>query len=565
MAQSLYRVWRPKQFSQLVGQYAIVKTLKNQVANQRTAHAYLFCGSRGTGKTSAARILASAINCQNPQNGDPCLQCPACLSLQSEACLDVFEMDAASNSRVEEIREMLEKTIYPPHGVRYKVYIIDEVHMLSNAAFNALLKTLEEPPEYMVFILATTEPQKIPATILSRCQRFDFGRISESDIIMRLKEALTDGRSAEENALQLIASNAEGSMRDAWSLMDMCLGIDEHLTELRVREALGSASRDFLFDFSDALIQRDSAQALKLCEQLIEDGKDAAVFLRDLGAHLRQMISVKLTDKPLSAVDAQQRARFSAQCAHADSDQLVSLLEGCMNAENNTRWASSASTVLDLYALKACQIPHQERVLPTEAPKPRPIAATPSAVRSPATSLAAAPTALPDNQSAPQPAPPKASEPVPVLEELPTSEAAPANSPQIEAAPTMNPGDSIATNPKLSPKEAWNRMLKLLKEQEPSLSSMVNSGKYGGYASGVFTLVFPESQRFFAEMLKDEKRNRTVKALLCACFGEEVSLSISQEDLSARSLNQQQKALQDINDLADCFGRNKIINQSPET
>ena len=247
--QSLYRTWRPQTFSQMVGQEAILRALKNQAAQGRVAHAYLFCGSRGTGKTSAARIMAMAINCQQNKDGDPCLVCDSCKALMSETTLDVFEMDAASNSRVEEIREMLARTDYPPQFVNYKVYIIDEVHMLSNAAFNALLKTLEEPPEYMVFILATTEPHKIPATILSRCQRFDFGRIAEQEIIARLKLALNEGLTADESALQLIAATAEGSMRDAWSLMDMCLGMDPDLTEEKVRYALGAVSQDFLYEF----------------------------------------------------------------------------------------------------------------------------------------------------------------------------------------------------------------------------------------------------------------------------------------------------------------------------
>ena len=179
MYQALYRKWRPRTFSEMAGQEAVIRTLRHQVASGRIAHAYLFCGSRGTGKTSAAKIMARAINCENPQDGDTCLACPACKALMEDASLDVFEMDAASNSRVEEIRDLLEKVDYPPQFSKYKVYIIDEVHMLSNAAFNALLKTLEEPPSYMVFILATTEPQKIPATILSRCHRFDFGRLTE--------------------------------------------------------------------------------------------------------------------------------------------------------------------------------------------------------------------------------------------------------------------------------------------------------------------------------------------------------------------------------------------------
>ena len=231
MYQALYRVWRPKTFSEMVGQEAIVRTLRNQVMSGRIAHAYLFCGSRGTGKTSAARILTRAINCETPRDGDPCGECASCKTIDSGASFDVYEMDAASNSRVEEIRELLEKVDYPPQFGKYKVYIIDEVHMLSNAAFNALLKTLEEPPEYMVFILATTEPQKLPSTILSRCQRYDFGRYSEEQIAGHLKKVVEQsGETAEPEALELVARAAEGGMRDALSILDMCMGSGEKIT-----------------------------------------------------------------------------------------------------------------------------------------------------------------------------------------------------------------------------------------------------------------------------------------------------------------------------------------------
>ena len=223
--QALYRRYRPARFDDFVGQEAIIRTLRSQVMSGRIAHAYLFCGTRGTGKTSTAKVFARAVNCENPDRGEPCGQCAACRALSAESSLDILEIDAASNNGVDEIRDLREKVKYPPQSGRYRVYIIDEVHMLSQGAFNALLKTLEEPPAYVVFILATTEPQKLPATILSRCQRFDFGRIPAHQIIARLRVALEEGGiRAEEAALSRIARAAEGGMRDAWSILDMCLG-----------------------------------------------------------------------------------------------------------------------------------------------------------------------------------------------------------------------------------------------------------------------------------------------------------------------------------------------------
>ena len=264
---ALYREWRPKDFSHVVGQKAIIDTLRNQVVTQRIAHAYLFCGSRGTGKTSTAKILAKAINCLNPVNGDPCGECENCLRADNEETLDVIEIDAASNNGVDEMRELRDTVKYPPQFGTYKVYIIDEVHMLSTSAFNALLKTLEEPPAHVVFILATTEPQKLPETILSRCQRFDFGRLSLPEITGRLKEAADGaGATVSDGALILIARAAEGGMRDALSILDMCLGYSGNIDEALVRSILGSSEASFLFEFCGAMADRADVEA-QACER----------------------------------------------------------------------------------------------------------------------------------------------------------------------------------------------------------------------------------------------------------------------------------------------------------
>ena len=365
MYQALYRVWRPKTFSDMVGQEAIVRTLRNQVTTGRIAHAYLFCGSRGTGKTSAAKIMARAINCLNPQNGDPCGACESCKTIESDASFDVYEMDAASNSRVEEIRDLLEKVDYPPQFGKYKVYIIDEVHMLSNAAFNALLKTLEEPPEYMVFILATTEPQKIPATILSRCQRFDFGRFSEDQIARHLETvAEKSGVQAEKEALNLIARAAEGGMRDALSILDMCMGAGGAVTEEAVRSALGTADRAFLFSFADAIAHRSGGEALRMIDELMRTGRDVQVFLKDFSAHLRLLMAAKLCDpgENLPGASAENTRRYADQAAAFSAEKLLRVIEDCLHAEADTRWAASARSVLEIFALKACDQPEDKDV-----------------------------------------------------------------------------------------------------------------------------------------------------------------------------------------------------------
>ena len=290
--QALYRAWRPDTFTEIVGQDAIVRTLKRQVMSGRVAHAYLFCGTRGTGKTTAAKVLARAINCLNPRDGDPCGECEVCRALKAETSMDVSEIDAASNNGVDEIRDLREKIKFPPTLTRYKVYIIDEVHMLSTGAFNALLKTLEEPPEHAVFILATTEPQRLPATILSRCQRFDFHRISIETIIERLMVVLGGiGRTASEEALNEIARAAEGAMRDALSLLDVCLSYtDGEVTGQLARDVLGTAGRGAMFDFVDALIDGDAGSALQQIDAVTRRGGDSQVFIRDTAAHLRAVM-----------------------------------------------------------------------------------------------------------------------------------------------------------------------------------------------------------------------------------------------------------------------------------
>ncbi len=278
---ALYREWRSNTFAEVLGQDAVVKTLLRQITTGRVAHAYLFCGSKGTGKTSLAKIMSRAINCRQPIGGEPCGVCDVCKAILSESTLDVLELDAASNNSVDNIRDLLEQVRYPAQLGKYKVYIIDEVHMLSIAAFNALLKTLEEPPEHVVFILATTEPQRIPATILSRVQRFDISRIPAILIQERMGKALERLQiGAEKEALQMIARAAEGAMRDAWSILDMAVSaaVNNMITTEIVRDILGAADKDFLFGFADVLAARDTRGVMEQIDQLIRAGHRRRCF-----------------------------------------------------------------------------------------------------------------------------------------------------------------------------------------------------------------------------------------------------------------------------------------------
>lgn len=353
---ALYRKWRPEFFRDVVGQEVIVRTLRAQIMSGHIAHAYLFTGPRGTGKTSMAKIFARAINCLEPEEGDACGKCGVCLALKGEA-MDIIEMDAASNNGVDEIRALRENIVFPPAVGRYKVYIIDEVHMLSQGAFNALLKTLEEPPEHAVFILATTEVHKLPATILSRCQRFNFKSISVSDISGYLKKVLkASGAEFEPQAVDLIARSAEGGMRDALSIADMCLSYcGSNVGYEDVVSILGTADREFMFKCADALINSDVKGALDACAQLTDSGGDIGVFMRDIMSHLSDVLTAKLAGKEaLTALPDDIVSRLLEQGERADADRLMRAIELLAQAESELKQHSRPKVILSAVMARIC-------------------------------------------------------------------------------------------------------------------------------------------------------------------------------------------------------------------
>ena len=296
---ALYRKFRPLNFSEMVGQEHITRTLRNQVIEKRVGHAYLFNGGRGTGKTSAAKILARAVNCLNPKDGEPCNECEICKAILSGSLTDVVEMDAASNNSVEDIRAIRDEVNFLPTRAKYRVYIIDEVHMLSTGAFNALLKTLEEPPEHVKFILATTEPQKLPATILSRCQRFDFKRISTQDIIKRLEIICKESNiQISKEALELIAILSEGAMRDAISILERCAAEQtEEINEDKVRDLVGIPKITYINKLAKGIINKEPEEAINIVNTILEEGKDIDNFLWELIKYIKDILVYKSTSK----------------------------------------------------------------------------------------------------------------------------------------------------------------------------------------------------------------------------------------------------------------------------
>ena len=356
---ALYRKWRPNNFDEVKGQDVIVQTLRNQVIYNRIGHAYLFCGTRGTGKTSIAKLFAKTVNCQHPVDGNPCNECPSCRSINEQRSMDVIEIDAASNNGVDHIREIREQVQYAPIEGRYKVYIIDEVHMLSSGAFNALLKTLEEPPSYVIFILATTEKHKIPVTILSRCQKYDFKRISLDTITNHLTELMEkEGISAEEKALRYIARAADGSMRDALSLLDQCIAfyLNQTLTYDNVLEVLGTVDTSVFSNLLRHILHRNTGAVLDVIDQIIIEGRELSQFLADFLWYLRNLLILKDQQGMEDSLDLSSEAIaiLKEEAAMIDSSTLLRFIRILSDLSTQIRNATQKRVLLEVGFIKLC-------------------------------------------------------------------------------------------------------------------------------------------------------------------------------------------------------------------
>ena len=357
---ALYRKFRPQEFEDVKGQEHIVTTLKNQIKADRIGHAYLFCGTRGTGKTTIAKILARAVNCEHPVDGSPCNTCKTCRAINEGISMNVIEIDAASNNGVDNIREIREEVAYRPTTGKYKVYIIDEVHMLSTGAFNALLKTLEEPPSYVIFILATTEAHKIPITILSRCQRYDFRRITADTIAARLQELMDkEGNDVEEKAIRYIAKAADGSMRDALSLLDQCIAfyLGEKLTYEKVLENLGAVDTQVFSRMLRQILQQDTAGTIKTLDEIIIQGRELGQFVTDFIWYLRNLLLISTSEHPEEAVDAsaENLERMKEESSMVDAETLMRYIRIFSELSNQIKYASQKRVLVEIALIKLCQ------------------------------------------------------------------------------------------------------------------------------------------------------------------------------------------------------------------
>ena len=357
---ALYREWRPKTFEDVVGQEHITTTLKNQILNDRIAHAYLFCGTRGTGKTSTAKVFAKALNCLNLKDGEPCNECDMCKKINEGLAIDVTELDAASNNGVDKIRDIIDDSKYPPQEAKYKVYIMDEVHMLSTGAVNAFLKTLEEPPSNVIFILATTDPQKLPITILSRCQRFDFKRINNSEITGRLRTIVENkGVFADDKSLNLIARVSDGAMRDSLSILDQAIAMgDGNVDYEELVSMLGLVTNEYLFDLTSATIERNIEKAITIIDKIVFAGKDVFLFIKDLIAHYRNLLMIKVTNNPEEVLDMslENIALVKEQGDRIRVEEIMRSIRILQEAETNAKMSKQARLYLELAIIKICKI-----------------------------------------------------------------------------------------------------------------------------------------------------------------------------------------------------------------
>lgn len=507
---ALYREWRPRTFYDVVGQEHITTTLKNQILNNRIAHAYLFCGTRGTGKTSTAKVFAKALNCLNLKDGEPCNECEMCKKINEGLAIDVTELDAASNNGVDKIRDIIDDVKYPPQEARYKVYIMDEVHMLSAGAVNAFLKTLEEPPNNVIFILATTDPQKLPITILSRCQRFDFKRINNSDITARLRKIVNDQNVlADERSLNLIARVSDGAMRDSLSILDQAISMGNGNVDYNtVVSMLGLVTNEHLFNLVNAIILRSVEKSIEIIEDVIYSGKDIYLFIKDLIAHYRNLLMVKVTNNPEEVLDMSEEniALIKEQGARLRAEEIMRCIRILQEAENNAKLSKQARLYCELAVIKMCKIEYDtsNEVMLTRLNKLE------ESLRNGSIKVATATKEISQIS---------ASKPVNTITNNKVVKEQYSNVGNV----SENSGSKITIN---DVKKSWKDIIERFKaRREMIISSLIMIGKPVECSNGVITVEFDSQNEFAKNRLSEAKNRDVINDVFFEIFREKVKVN----------------------------------------
>lgn len=557
MYQALYRKYRPKTFDELLGQNHITTTLRNQIQKENIGHAYLFSGTRGTGKTSAAKIFSRAVNCLNLQNGNPCNVCENCKGILEESIMDIIEMDAASNNSVDDIRDLREKVVYPPTKVKYKVYIIDEVHMLSKGAFNALLKTLEEPPKHLIFILATTEPERLPQTILSRCQRFDFKRITNKDLVLNMEVIIHDiDIEVDKDVLSLIARNSDGAMRDALSLLDQCIsfGGDKIGYEDAI-DILGIANKDLIFEMTNDIKDKNLEKSLFSIDEIIQNGKDIHQFIKDLINHFRNLMVVKSSKNPSNILDLDEIERYIIQSKSMDMEYILKALEIFTEAESQAKWSTQPRILLEMATIKLVNAEDELTLLERierleEGLGPVTKAGRPNTVEAKDRPMERRAESKPTFNE-------------PIKKEPIKKEPIKADSPKVaktkeeSVKAIIDDGKELLLETIVS---EWPKILQEIKSSKISLYALIIEGELLSFENNMLTVGYKESFGFHQQAVSKKDNKEFVEQVLSTHFHRNIAINfiVGSQKLKLKETNKDDGKDEAIKGVIDFFGEDMV-------